>query len=140
MLKDFLFEIYDRNPYVRFLKMEVVELGNGYAEISMPVEEDKHTNLYNVAHGGALASLADTSMGVACATTGNKVVTLEMNMNFIKAAVPQKALKGVGRVVHSGRSTLVAEVDIIDGEGQLILKARGTFYVVGKFEAAEKNA
>ena len=140
MLKDFLFEIYESNPYVKFLKMEVSELGDGYAEITMPVEEDKHTNLYNVAHGGALASLADTSMGVACATSGNKVVTLEMNMNFIKAAAPQKALKGIGRVVHGGKSTMVAEVEIIDGIGQLILKARGTFFVVGKFDANEKLA
>lgn len=132
--KEHLFEIYNYNPYVRFLEMKIAKLGQGYAELTMPIHADKHTNLYNVAHGGALASLADTSMGIACATTGNKVVTLDMNMNFIKGAKPQKALKSRGTVLHSGRSTMVVEADVIDEIGDLVLKARGTFFVIGKFE------
>lgn len=135
--KELLFDIYDRNPYVRFLEMKIAVLREGYAELTMPVDSEKHTNLYNLAHGGALASLADTAMGVACATTGNKVVTLDMNMNFIKGAKPQKGIKGTGKVVHSGKSTMVAEVDVTDEAGDLVLKARGTFFVIGKFEPRE---
>lgn len=134
MKEEYLHEIYDRNPYVQFLEMKIDALKEGYAELIMPVHTEKHTNLYNLAHGGALASLADTAMGVACATTGNKVVTLDMNMNFIKGAKPQKGLKGVGKVIHNGRTTMVAEADIIDEAGDLVLKARGTFFVIGKFE------
>ena len=138
--EEHLYEIYDRNPYVRFLDMKIVHLEYGCAELTMPVESDKHTNLYNMAHGGALASLADTSMGVACATTGKKVVTLEMNMNFIKGATPQKALRGLAKVVHNGKTTMVAEVDITDEVGDLILKARATFFIVGKFEPGSDKA
>jgi len=87
-LTQHVFGIYKQNPYVNLLDINLEQLDEGYAELSMPIM-NKHTNLYNVAHGGALASLADTCMGVACATTGKKVVTLEMNMNFIKGAVPQ---------------------------------------------------
>ncbi len=114
--------------------MEIIKLQEGRCELAMPVECDKHTNLYNIAHGGALASLADTAMGVACATTGKKVVTLDMNMNFIGAAEPQQAIRSIGTVVHNGRSSMVAEADIIDEKGNLILKGRATFFVIGKFE------
>ncbi|MGI6091547.1 MAG: PaaI family thioesterase [Negativicutes bacterium] len=134
MKKEYLLEIYDRNPFVQFLEMKIADLKEGYSELIMPVDTEKHTNLYNLAHGGALASLADTAMGIACATIGNKVVTLDMNMNFIKGAKPQMGLKGVGKVIHTGRTTMVAEADIIDEDGNLILKARGTFFVIGKFE------
>lgn len=135
--KKLLYDIYDRNPFVQFLDMKIANLSEGYAELVMPVESEKHTNLYNLAHGGALASLADTAMGAACSTTGNRVVTLDMNMNFIKGAKPQKRLKGTGKVVHSGKSTMVAEVDVTDEAGDLVLKARGTFFVIGKFDLKE---
>jgi 1,4-dihydroxy-2-naphthoyl-CoA hydrolase len=130
-----LASLYDENCYVNLLDMKIEKLSEGYAEISMPVMK-KHTNLYNVAHGGSLASLADTIMGVACATTGKQVVTLDMNMNFIKSAVPQAAIKGIGRVIHNGKSTMVAEGQIFDGQGNLVVTARGTFFVTGRFEGS----
>lgn len=129
-----MLEIYGDNSYVKLLDMKIERLEEGYAEISMPIIAGKHTNLYDVAHGGALASLADTIMGVACATTGKKVVTLEMNINFIKSAVPQLALRGAGKIIHNGKSTMVAEGKIVDGHDNLIATARGTFFVTGMFE------
>lgn len=131
-------ELYGENSYVKLLDMKIERLDNGHAEISMPIIATKHTNLYQVAHGGALASLADTIMGVACATTGKKVVTLEMNINFIKSAVPQLAIRGTGKIIHNGKTTMVAEGRIVDGQDNLIATARGTFFVTGIFE--ELNA
>ena len=136
-LSEHLLTIYEQNPYLILLDMKLVKLDEGYAELSMPIMS-KHTNLYHVAHGGALASLADTIMGVACATTGKKVVTLEMNINFIKSAVPQIGLKGIGKIIHNGKTTMVAEGQILDAENKLIATARGTFFVIGTFE--EMNA
>ena len=133
-------EIYGKNSYVKLLDMTIEKLDEGYAEISMPIMASKHTNLYHVAHGGALASLADTIMGVACATTGKKVVTLEMNINFIKSAVPQLAIRGIGKIIHNGKSTMVAEGQIIDEQGNLLAAARGTFFVTGIFEEMNSNS
>lgn len=129
-----LSDIYDENPYLKLLDMNIVKLEEGYAEINMPILRDKHTNLYQIAHGGAVASLADTIMGVACATVGKKVVTLEMNINFIKGAPPQDAIIGMGKITHNGKSTMVAEGKIFDGENNLIAQSRGTFFVIGQFE------
>ena len=133
-LTQHLSTIYDQNPYIRLLGMRITKLNEGQAEISMPVVADKHTNLYHVAHGGALASMADTVMEVACATTGKQVVTIEMNINFIKSAIPQSEIKAIGRVIHNGKSTIVAEGDIFDSHNILIAKTRGTFFVTGKFD------
>ncbi len=126
--------IYEENPYLKLLEMDIVKLDEGYAELSMPIVENKHTNLYRIAHGGAIASLADTIMGVACATTGKKVVTLEMNLNFIKGAPPQAAVIGMGKIIHNGKSTIIAEGKIVDGDNNLIAQSRGTFFVIGEFE------
>ena len=127
-LKEYFQETYRDNSYVKLLEMKLDHIEPGSARLSMPIKPEKHTNLYSVAHGGAMASVADTVMGVACGSLGRRVVTLEINMNFIKAAE-------AGTVVFAvGRDTLVVEGEVLGQDDTLLLKARGTFYVVGKFD------
>lgn len=136
-LETYLREIYRGNPYVLWLGMQIERLAPKEVTLRLPIEPDQHTNLYRVAHGGAIASLADTAMGMACATTGSKVVTLDLNVNFIKAAPGGEALTAVGRVLHAGRSTMVAECDIQTGSGVRVALGRGTFFVTGRFVPGE---
>lgn len=133
-LKEYFQETYRDNSYVKLLEMKLVHIKPGTARLSMPINPEKHTNLYHVAHGGAMASVADTVMGVACGSLGRRVVTLEINMNFIKAAEAGTMVSAVGRVLHNGRNTLVVEGEVLGQDDTLLLKARGTFYVVGKFD------
>ena len=134
MLQQYLRKIYSQNTFVNLLEMKLIHVEPGNAILSMPIDPAKHTNLYNVAHGGALASLADTAMGVACASLGRRVVTLELNMNFIKAPDSGTVIRACGRVLHNGGHTLVVECDVLGEKEVLLGKARGTFYVVGKFD------
>lgn len=127
-------EAYDKNPYLRLLEMKINQLEKGKAILSMPIIANKHTNLYGVVHGGAVASLADTAMGVACATLGNRVVTIDMNINYIRSGQAGTAIIGVGEVIHAGRHTMVVDCEIRDDQDNLLAKARGTFYVIGRFE------
>lgn len=138
-LKEYFQETYKDNAFVKLLAMRLDHLEPGLAEMSMLIDPNKHTNLYQVAHGGALASLADTAMGVACGSVGSRVVTLEMNMNFIKASAENTLITAVGRLIHNGRTTIVADCEVAGSDGTLLLKARGTFYVVGQFDFEPKN-
>jgi 1,4-dihydroxy-2-naphthoyl-CoA hydrolase len=133
-LKKYFQAIYDTNSFVNLLEMKLTHIEPGLAELTMPIDPLKHTNLYHVAHGGAMASVADTAMGVACASLGRRVVTLELNMNFIKSAQADTQTLARARVVHNGRNTLVVECDVLGDGDSLVLKARGTFYVVGQFD------
>ncbi|HWR38359.1 MAG TPA: PaaI family thioesterase [Patescibacteria group bacterium] len=131
-LRAHLQNLYDANPYVTFLQMSIDELSEAQVCLSMPIVRE-HTNLFGVAHGGALASLADTAMGVACATTGKKVLTIDMNINYIRSATVNTRIQAIGRVIHNGNHTLVAEAEILDEAGQLLAKSRGTFFAAGYF-------
>jgi len=133
-LNQHLIQIYDRNPYVKLLEMNIIDLMEGKVQITMPVKADKHTNLYGAAHGGSLASLADTVMGVACASCGKRVVTIEMNINYIKSVSGGTTVLAVAQVIHNGRQTMVVEADIQDNQGNLVAKSRGTFCIIGRFE------
>jgi 1,4-dihydroxy-2-naphthoyl-CoA hydrolase len=133
-LQEYFQDSYRDNSYVKLLDMKLFRIEPGVAEVTMPVDPLKHTNLYKVSHGGCLASVADTAMGVACGSLGRRVVTLEMNINFLKAADAGTIVHAVGRVIHNGRQTLVVECDVVGAEDKLLAKARGTFYVVGQFD------
>ena len=133
LLKEYLYKRHELDAHVNLLQIKIVKIETDLAELTMPIKEDIHSNLFRVAHGGALASLADTAMGLACSTTGKKVVTLEMNMNFIRGGIPQEAIYAKGKLLHNGSRTMVAEVEIIDGMNMLLLKARGTYIVVDTF-------
>jgi uncharacterized protein (TIGR00369 family) len=133
-LREYFQDAYSHNSFVKLLKMKLERLEPGQAEVSMPIDPASHTNLYGVSHGGSLASVADTVMGVACASLGRRVVTLDLNMNFIKAAPADTEVRAIARILHNGRQTLVAECDVLGVEGKLLVKARGTFFVVGQFD------
>lgn len=132
-------DAYRNNAFVNLLDMKLAHIEPGRAELTMPVDPVKHTNLYNMAHGGALASVADTAMGVACASLGRRVVTLDLNMNFLKASAGGTEVRAVGRVIHNGRQTLVVECDVFGADSAVLVKARGTFFVVGQFDIVENE-
>jgi len=137
-MKQYLTDSYSQNAYVNLLDMRIDNIQEGMASVTMPVAPDKHTNLYKCIHGGAVASLADTVMGIACATTGNRVVTIDLNINYISNAAQNDIIRGTGTVIHCGRKTMVVECEILAHNSKLIAKSRGTFMVIGKFEELQR--
>lgn len=133
-IKERLVSTYEKNPFIHLLQMDIVEAAPGWAKLTMPIIHEIHTNLYGIAHGGALASLADTAMGVACVSLGKKVVTLEMNINFLHGAPVNSTVRAISTVVHGGSRTMVVECEVLGQDDTLLAKARGTFFIVGQFE------
>ena len=74
----------------------------------------------------------DTAMGIACFTCDKGVVTLGMNMSFIRP-VCEGRIRAVGEVIHAGKHTMVCEGRVFDENGTLCLKSDGTFFVVRDF-------
>jgi uncharacterized protein (TIGR00369 family) len=123
---------YKENPFVKYLGMDVVSIKSGEVKLALFVAHE-YTNMYKIAHGGVLMSLADTAMGAACLSCNKKVVTLDFNMNMIKAAPEATQIFALGRILHDGSRTMVAECELLDGKDNLLAKARGTFFVLERF-------
>ncbi|MDF2571670.1 MAG: paaI, partial [Sporomusa sp.] len=45
----------------------------------------------------------------------------------------QQTITAVASLIHNGRQTMVAETEIFDDMHNLLVKARGTFFVTGNF-------
>jgi uncharacterized protein (TIGR00369 family) len=119
-------------PYHNMLDMYITELNEGEAVLVMPISE-KHLNPMAIVHGGATTSLMDTALGMAAKSLNNKVVTLEMNINFIKPVQFNETLTAKGKVVKAGRSIVVAEAEAYNDKGDKVAIGRGTFYVIDTF-------
>lgn len=114
-------------PYYRLLGMEVEAMRDGYARVTMPVEE-KLFQMYGSVHGGAIASLADTAIGVALISVlsdDEKSITVDLKLNFV-SAVSGGLLTAEARLFHRGKRTAAGEVEVRDGEGRLVAKGTST--------------
>lgn len=124
-------EFYEANPFLELLGVRVASFERGRVRLDMDVKHE-HTNVHHIAHGGVAATMIDTAMGVACFTCDKGVVTLEMNLSFIRP-VYEGLVYAIGEVVHNGKHTMVCEGSVYGEDGELCMKARGTFFVIRNF-------
>lgn len=73
------------DPASRALGMALDELGGGHAVVSMTVRPDM-VNGYGVAHGGLIASLADSAFALACNSRGPRAVAAGFDVSFLEPA------------------------------------------------------
>jgi uncharacterized protein (TIGR00369 family) len=116
-------------PFFGLMHIRFVGVGDGTATFEMESRADLY-NPYSVAHGGAIASLADSAMGFSVVSTlagDERFTTAELHLNFIRAVtVESGSLRSVGRVVHRGRQVVVAEAEVFDAENRLVARATST--------------
>tara|TARA_B110000285_G_C14593546_1_gene367441 strand:+ start:116 stop:550 length:435 start_codon:yes stop_codon:yes gene_type:complete len=92
---------------------------------------DSHLATPLAAHGGAICSLMDATMGVCALSNvildGKVVSTIEMKISFISPAKLNDVLTGSANTIKGGSRLLFIEGKIENQEGDLIAIATGTF-------------
>jgi uncharacterized protein (TIGR00369 family) len=99
-----------------------------HGHVTMSFHPGEHTfNPLGSVHGGALATLLDSSMGCAIQTTlpaGVAYATSDLQVRYVRpvlAGTPM--LHATGEVVHRGRRLATAEGRIVDDTGKLYAHA-----------------
>ena len=116
-----------QSAYSQLLGCRLQRLEEGVAEVALALEPHLRNRGGNL-HGGAIFSLVDIAMGLACSSShgfDRQSVTLECKINYLRGVSDGKVLC-IARVLHAGRRTLVVDADVLQGE-KLIAKAQGTF-------------
>ena len=90
----------------------------------------RHYNPIGTVHGGFAATLLDSALACAIATTmtkGDVWTTLELKINYVRAMTSETGLvRAEGRVIHRGRSVATSEGDLKDAAGRLYAHATTT--------------
>ena len=119
---------FDSTPACHTMGIRVKYLGQGTAGLTMTVTKELINSL-GVIHGGYVAALADTAMGYAIITLGLKVLTLDLNLNYLAPALLGTELRAEASVLHAGKNTVVSEATLHDSDNKLVSKSRGTFFI-----------
>lgn len=122
-------------PFARMLGFELLRFADGEAEIAIEVREEL-SNSWGVAHGGMMMTLLDVCMAHAArapltgapAVEDRGAVTIEMKTSFLKPGLGRLVARG--SVLRRSPSLLFCEGRIVDGEGELVAHATGTFKVL----------
>ncbi|KIQ26742.1 PaaI family thioesterase [Pseudomonas viridiflava] len=118
------------SAFFKMLGCELRRLDESVAEVALPLEAHLR-NRGNVMHGGAIFSLVDISMGLACSSShgfDQRSVTIECKINYVRG-VSEGEVLCIAKVLHAGRRTLVVEAEVVQGD-KLVAKAQGTFAVI----------
>jgi uncharacterized protein (TIGR00369 family) len=119
------------SPFHRWAGLNLVSVGDGRAELSMELLPH-HFNPQGIVHGGIITAIADTSIGLALRSKlrpGLTHRTAQLNVHFLTKGGGNR-LVGRGRAMHLGQRMGYGEADVMDGEGQLLAWATGTFIVL----------
>ena len=89
----------------------------------------RHTNRHGNAHGGLIAALLDTAMGMATRASGavENLGTASLTINYLRPA--RGRIAAHARVRRSGRSLAFCEAEVLDAEGRLLATASAVFAV-----------
>lgn len=131
-------EIVQRNPFSRYIGMEILEGTQGYVRARIRLEPQLE-NIYGIMHGGCAYSLADTSAGIAAASYGYKVTTLNAAFNYMRPVAGTEYLYCEAKVQRSGAGVSVVRTELLDDAGKLLADGSFTFYHLGRKTENEKN-
>ncbi len=123
-------KVTNNSPYYKLLGMEIMEIREGECKIQMPFKQDL-THPYRIMHGGAIASLADSSVAMALISVvepRDRFTTIEFKINFF-SPVNKGKLEAHGKIIHKGSKTAVGEVEVENEEGKLIAKLIATYNI-----------
>lgn len=107
--------------------IELVDIGPGFAKMSMSVRKDM-LNGFAICHGGVTFAFADTAFAYACNSRNKKTVALQCTINFTSAAAVGDVLTAIAEEKTLKGRTGIYDITITNQDGQTVAHFRGTSY------------
>jgi len=88
------------------------------------------SNPAGAVHGGYLAMALDDAAALACASLQDRfrpMLTLNLNLDFLRTVQVGEVYTVTGAVVHSGRRRIVAEAEVTGADGRGHARGTGSF-------------
>ncbi|HOZ47852.1 MAG TPA: PaaI family thioesterase [Candidatus Hydrogenedentes bacterium] len=126
---DVVREYFKGDRLAEYFGMEIVEVSEGSATITMKID-DRHMNSAGVVHGGATFALADFAFAVSSNSHGTLALAVTTSLSFLKA-VRGGTLRAEAREVSLSRRLGTYAIEVKDDEGDVIGLFQGTAYRKG---------
>ena len=130
-------------PFESLLQMEIESAADGHAVLSMPFFQ-QFSQGAGLLHGGALTSLADTAVAIACKSLlapGTHFATLSLESTFL---VPvQEGIVTAHAVVtknETDRRTLHGQATVKDQNGKEVMRFTSLFRIARRQKKENKKS
>lgn len=103
--------------------------------IELEVERGKHFQALGMCHGGVIASVLDSSIGLNINSKlipqGKSAITAQLNIHYIKPTFEGK-IKGTGKPIHIGSKTAVGYGEVVNDSGEVLAAGTATFIIMDR--------
>jgi acyl-CoA thioesterase len=123
-------EIFRADRLIQHFGMKLVEAREGYAKVSVSVEE-RFLNAHNIGHGVLLFAAADAAFALSVNAVVD-AVGVQWSLNILRAAKPGETVFGESRILHKGRQSMVCELTVTAGDGRVLAKGQSTALPVSR--------
>ncbi len=131
-LKEAIYRQVKKEPFALALRMELVELEEGFSAVEMTYDAAVMDNIFARAHGGAIFSLIDEAFETVCQTVGSVTAALNVSVNYVASPGNGARLRAEAREVSSTKRTATYDIRVTDREGVLIAVCQALAYRTGK--------
>jgi acyl-CoA thioesterase len=129
--EDVLKAIFDKvnteDTFSQRIGVKLIELLPGFARTTLPVT-DETINIYRMAHGGVIFSIADQACEAAGNSFGEPAVALQQNIHFLAAGKSGDFLEATAKVIHRSNRIGLIEFEVRNQEGLLIAIGQQVIY------------
>lgn len=112
------------DAFSNLLGMEIEEVEKGKCTLSMLIASD-HVNGFNITHGGIAFSLADSAIAFAANAYGNKAVTIENSISYVKPSFLGNRLIAICTEVNKGKTVARYNVKLQNQKNELVANING---------------
>jgi len=115
------------DTFSRRIGVKLIELLPGLARTTLPIT-DETVNIYRMAHGAAVFSVADQACEAAGNSFGQPAVALQQNIHFLAAGRSGDFLEATAKVVHRTSRIGLIEFQVKNQEGLVVAMGQQVIY------------
>jgi len=127
ILKAISEKVNHEDTFSRTIGVKLIELLPGVARASLPVTEET-VNIHQMAHGGAIFSVADQACEAAGNSFGQPAVALQQNIHFLAAGRSGDFLEATAKVIHRSNRIGLIKFEVKNQEGLLVATGQQVIY------------
>ncbi|MDQ7782237.1 MAG: PaaI family thioesterase [Desulfomonilaceae bacterium] len=120
-------EVVGGDPFATFLGIKVDEVRESYARLSLAIRPE-YRNSEQIAHGGALFTLADQAFAVAVSSRGLRAVAAELKINYFQGVQPGGIVTAEATPIDVRKRISLWNIEVRSEDGAKVALAQGLAY------------
>jgi acyl-CoA thioesterase len=127
VLKTIFDKVNSEDTFAKQIGMNLIEIRTGFARATLLITDEK-VNMYQMAHGGAIFSVADQACEAAGNSFGEPAVALQHSIHFLAAGKSGDLIEATAKVTNRFNRIGLIEFEVKNQEGLLLATGQQLIY------------